>query len=235
MTSRTKGWLLIVGLGIVPPFCIASCGLLTIQALPSARLGLVGSLDELMDHSVTLTASLPHNYGLTPSEIRGGFPALNEKPNELKVALGESFTLRFPDRVVYCTTHFIWQPDPPPPARFVLRFSDSPDEEYVIYGPGDNNYFVQANGGVIPPETASWRLRLGPFTRGPDEAGLPKLWLLRVRFTRQSHTTTEPSLQLQSRSNGGDSTTLVASTVCTCSSSSACSSSPPGGGQGVDS
>jgi hypothetical protein len=154
-----------------------------------ARVGIVG--ESTSGQRVTLTASLPPGYGLTHSEQRAGWEALNQA-NEQHVPLGERFTVEFP-RVSYCVTRFVWTPPPPPPAGFVLRFSDSPAEEYRVWSSaGRSGYVVSVDGIEMPPELAAWKLDLGPFERVSEEPtpsaeqpAPPPLWLLRVRFERQ--------------------------------------------------
>jgi len=168
-------------------FC-AMCGLgaTTIQGLPRARIGIVGSVDPSMltvgtGQPPTLMASLPGGYGLTPSEVRQGLPALNKVGGQEAVLSGP-ITVAFPP-TSYCVTHFIWQPTPPPPALFILRFSDAPAEEYMVWRTG---YFVRRNGIHVPNEQATWRLQVGAFDHDPRDEERPPLWLLHVQFIRQS-------------------------------------------------
>lgn len=168
---------------------IAAYGALTIlgafyvQQLVRVRVGIAG--ESASAGRVTLTASLPPGYGLLRSEQRAGWEPLNPA-YEQRVPLGERFAVEFP-RVSYCTSRFLWMEPPPPPAGFVLRFSDAPAEEYHVWGRGDRSgYVVLADGIEVPPELAAWKLDLGSFERVSERQGAqPPLWLLRVRFEHQ--------------------------------------------------
>ena len=154
------------------------------QQLAWARLGIAGSLESPLGGPVTVTAPLPSGYGLTPREQREDWPALNHV-NEQHAALSGRFTLELP-RIYYCVFRFVWRPLPPPPAGFIVRFSDAPAEEYSLWSDrGRSGYVVRSSGIEVPREQATWRLDLGPFERVADEPKRPPLWLLRVRFEHQ--------------------------------------------------
>ena len=189
------GWVILSGLGAY--LALTVLGAFVTQSLMRARVGIAG--ESTIGQRVTLTASLPSGYGLTLSERRAGSPALNPA-HERHASLSERFTVEFP-RASYCVTRFVWTPPPPPPAAFVLRFSDAPAEEYYVWSrAGQSGYHVRVAGIEMPHELAAWKLDLGPFERvseeptggdGPPASAAEQslrspLWLLRVRFERQS-------------------------------------------------
>ena len=193
--SRVFGRLILGAMGAGLALAVVS---FPIQALPRARVGIAGYVEGEAPARVTLTASLPPGYGLTSSEERAGWPALNQA-GDLRVPLRDHFTAAFPP-AHYCVTRPLWMPLPAPPASFVLRFSDAPSEEYRVWSSGRRSgYVVLADGVEVPPEMAAWKLDLGSFERvsaGPpstEESATPSsgqgarapLWLLRVRFERR--------------------------------------------------
>jgi hypothetical protein len=186
MTRAQRIWRFVILSSLSVYAVLAGVGAMLVQSLAAARVGIVGTLDSPPGQAVTLSVSLPSGYGLIPSEQRAGLPALNHL-GEQEVTLREPFTLTFP-RTYYCTHRLRWASTPPPPVLFVLRFSDAPDEEYVLYRnrAGEPRYLVRWQGNVVPPEQAAWRFRFGPFEHGPDDADHVPLWLLHVHFVRQS-------------------------------------------------
>jgi hypothetical protein len=181
VAPQAKGRILIaVILTFQPLACIA---LVSVQALPAARVGIVGSFDGQLHKPVTVALTLPKGYGLAAGE--GGLPPLN-KPTTQQAILDKDFTLTIPKKQLYCTTHFWWQHHPPPPALFVARFSDAADEDCLIYG-GD--YLVRSGRITVPHDRATWQLRIDGFERVSSE--YPPLWLLRLRVRRTSGADTD--------------------------------------------
>ena len=181
--ARRLGWLTMGALFVALVVGSAS----HVQSLPRARLGIAGSVDALPTREVTVRASLPRSYGLTPVERLAGWPALNTA-REQEAVLAERFTMEFP-RVSYCVTQWAWKPMPPPPVLYVLHFSDAPGEDYVLWRDhgGQPTYFVRRGGVEVPPEAAAWHLQLGTLERGPEDNERVPLWSLPVRFSRQSY------------------------------------------------
>jgi len=155
-----------------------------VQALPRARIGLVG-LESPSVSTVALSVTRPAGYGLSASERREGWPELNDVVVREVALDGSAFRLEFPP-ASNCIHRFLWQKTPPPPAWFVFRFSDAPDQEYVVWSHrGRSLYYVRDSGwNEIPEEQAAWRLHVGPYQpEGPE--GRDRLWLLQVRVERQ--------------------------------------------------
>jgi hypothetical protein len=178
MTAQAKGCILIAVILVVQS--VGCVMLVPVQALPSARVGIAGSFDGPLEKPVKMTATLPKSYGLTSAERVAGLPPLNQ-PRMQEAVLGTDFTLVVSEKQLYCTTHFWWQRDPPPPALFVLRFSDADDETYLIYGPGASEYLVRSSGSKVPHELATYQLQIGGFER---TGSYPYLWLLRLQVRR---------------------------------------------------
>lgn len=185
MSPKTQGWFVISGVlvGMVV-FLILPLGF--VQGLPRARLGVVATLDAPPGEAVQLAVSLPRGYGLTPLERRQGWDELN-KSGEAEVTLGnEPVTVTLP-RVSYCVTYPVWSDPPPPPAHFVLRFSNAPDETYHVFRLRDGGVYLvrDSNGLETPVAQATWKLTIGAF-ESPDPAGTPeRRWLLSIRAERQ--------------------------------------------------
>jgi hypothetical protein len=155
------------------------------QALPTVKLGLSGKLLVPPDQPVTLALSLPRTYGLTAWERRAGLEPLNDE-SPVEVTLGDSpFVVELP-RVTYCTRMWLWQRVPPaPPVRLMLRFSDAPEEEYVIWG---SRYVVlDADHHTIRQDIAGWKLEIGQL-RYQGGLGRNALWLLDLNLAPQSST-----------------------------------------------
>jgi len=185
MSPKTQGWFVIS----VVLAGVAGYGFLIlafVQGLPRARGGVVAVADPPPGEVVRLKVSLPRSYGLTASEQREGWDPLN-KPQEAEATLhGEPVTLTLP-RVSYCATYPIWSDPPPPPAHFVLRFSNAPDETYYVFRRGDRAaYWVRdSNGLETPLERAAWKLSIGEL-ESPDPPGTPeRRWLLSIRAEPQ--------------------------------------------------
>jgi hypothetical protein len=157
-----------------------------VQALPTARVGILGHLDSDIDEQVVLTLSLPTHYGLTAFERRAGWEPLN-KPYEVSaVAVAEPFQVLLP-RVQYCVTQSLWDKTPPPMVWLNLTFADNLGEQYVIFGRrGGLDYVVRNEQGLdVPKSQAGWTLDLGDLlNRGTDEERVP-VWLLEVHLKRQ--------------------------------------------------
>jgi hypothetical protein len=173
---RVMGWLII---GVVLVLWASPASI--VQGLHWARIGVVGSSDQPPDSPVTLTVSLPGSYGLSQSEQRAGWPQLNKPQPPQQVVLGKEFTAQF-SRTTYCVTRLLWKPIPPPPIWLHVRFSDAPDEEYLV---SRRDYEVRSHGVTMSKDQASWRLQLGAVERGPEDAQRVPSWLLHVRFIRQ--------------------------------------------------
>ena len=148
-----------------------------VQSLPTARVGVSGRLAASPDHPVRLVMALPPGYGLTPDERRHKLPALNAE-HQVEVSLEDSqFVVEMPP-VKYCAHYRLWQSTPPPPAWFILRFSDAPQEEYVLWhSGGQSGYLVHGPDREIPSELASWRIEPGEFRLAGGD-GPDAMWLL---------------------------------------------------------
>ena len=165
----------LLGLAIVLP----------VQSLPSAQITVVGKVRGRASHPVTVAVRLPGGYGLTASERRDGWAALNAE-GQVDVALdGSGFAAEMP-RARYCITKWMWQETPPPPAWFVLRFSDAPGEEYVVWSFGGRSGYVVRGleGAEVPGGSAAWRIDVGRLRRreGGDRRDR---WLLDLTLERQ--------------------------------------------------
>jgi hypothetical protein len=77
-------------------------------------------------------------------------------------------------------------PAPPPPARFEIRFSDSPGQTYVVWSNGtDADYRVTDTAGEeVPRQLAAWRIDVGRLERASARA---HAWRLELGL-RQSNT-----------------------------------------------
>jgi hypothetical protein len=156
--------------------CMALCAVCAVsvdQGLPKGRIRILGSLVSTPPEAVTLTARLPRGYGLTASEARDGWEALNPDHVVETVMEGPSFELDFPP-VRYCVTKVVWRPWPPPPAAFILRFSDAPGEEYWVWGAGTKLEYVVLGANRVPmrKEDARWWLRLREYGPARDDQRL---------------------------------------------------------------
>ena len=164
MRRQDFGWLMVgAGTGLGLFMLNASIGLVFFQALVSAHVGIAGKLDSPVGERVTVSVAPAAGYGLTASERREGQDALNQ-PQEAQVVLSDSpFRVVLPRVVRYCTHYPVWRHPPPPPMRFTLRFSDSPDEEYIIFRSRKKATYVvlDSNGLEVSQEQARWRLSLG--------------------------------------------------------------------------
>lgn len=160
---------------LVIAFLSLVCCLIVVptQALPTVKLGLSGKLLVPPDQPVTLALSLPRAYGLTAWERRAGLEPLNHE-SPVEVTLGDSpFVVELP-RVTYCTRMWLWQGVPPaPPVMLMLRFSDAPEEAYVIWG---SQYDVlDADHHTIRQDIAGWKLEIGQL-RYQGGLGRNALW-----------------------------------------------------------
>lgn len=161
-------------------------GAVSVQQLSTSKIGFVGHLETPVDHPVTLLVARPRGYGLTAAERAAGVPELND-PHAVEVIVGQGlFEVHMPPADI-CVTRFMWQDTPPPPFWWRLRFSDAPDEEYMVWSHrGASGYRVRNTAGIeVPKSLAAWRLRLGGF-RPPDRQREERIWLLDVRFERQA-------------------------------------------------
>jgi hypothetical protein len=132
-----------------------------------------------------LQVRLPRGYGLTAAERRAGLPPLNAEHTQELTLDGSTFEVVFPP-VQYCVERALWQPMPPPPAWFVLRFSDAPDEEYLVWDDRQTlGYVVRDARGVERPKgRARWTVRLRGSVPRSDE-GQEDLWLLELDLVPQ--------------------------------------------------
>ena len=185
MSPKTRGWCVITAVMMGMAGC-AVMPLAFVHSLPRARVGVVASLASPTAEPVTVTVALPKGYGLTPLERRANLDPLNE-PHEVEAVLrSEPLEVLLP-RISYCATHPLWSDPPPPPAHFILRFSNAPDETYYVVGVRDTAvYWVRDSGGLeTPVELATWKLTIGAFG-SPDSDGTPeRRWLLSLRAERQ--------------------------------------------------
>jgi hypothetical protein len=191
MSPKTQGWCVISGVFV----WMALSGILSLylsSGLPRARLGVVAALAAPAEEAVQLAVSLPRGYGLTASERREGWDDLNE-PLEAAATLGDEPVRLMLPRVTYCARFPIWGDPPPPPALFVLRFSNAPDETYQVSGSGDEAVYLvrDSSGRDTPVEQATWKLTIGAF-ESPDPPAAPeRRWLLSIRAERQHVTSGE--------------------------------------------
>jgi hypothetical protein len=144
--------------------------------------GVAGTLVSQPDHPVTLAVTLPSGYGLTAEEKKEGAPALNGERRAEVALQGSTFVAEMPP-VLYCTHRFSWRPVPPPPAWFILRFSDAPDEQYVVWRSGRRaGVYVSTPDGVeVRSDMVSWNVEPGEF-RFLGREGVETRWLLDVRL-----------------------------------------------------
>src|SRR5262245_14692367 len=162
---------------VVPTLLVGSCAALSEvapqQALIKAPLGLFVRLATPSEQLVQLTVELPEDYGLTPEERRQDWPALNHTKEQTFTLEREALPVRFPP-AYYCAHYFRWNGPPPPPARFVLRFSDAPDETYLVWGrPNGSRYLVENRNGAVTQDEARWALRISPLTREGVDSDAP--------------------------------------------------------------
>ena len=156
-----------------------------IQELPRARIGLSGRVEGPVGSPVTVDVRRPDGYGLSAAERRAGWPELNERHSGEVVLDGGPFLVEFPP-ARYCVHRFLFQSTPPPPASFLLRFSDAPGEEYVVWAnEGGSDYRVRdSSGNQLEKTDARWTLDLGSF-RSENPGKDDTLWLLDVTFERR--------------------------------------------------
>lgn len=157
-----------------------------VQELATGRIRVSGTLSSPPGAPVMLTARLPSDFGLSERERREEWPALNEEHIE-EVSLSEStFRVEFPP-LMYCVQRWTWAPRPPPPARLVLRFSDAPGEDYVVWNVGEQLGYVvrDAEGASKPKDEAAWRLRIGSYGPAPREGDV-NVWSLSMELARQT-------------------------------------------------
>jgi hypothetical protein len=176
---------ILLAMGIVFVVAVALGMLVPMQCLASARITVVGKVRVPVSPRVTLALQLAPGLGLTASERREGVSPLNDE-RQVQVALdGSSFTVEMP-RIQYCTMKWAWKPVPPPPAWFVLRFSDVPSERYLVWRHRDRwGYAVtDLEGNEVPEDLATWRIDVGPLQRQGAEAGRNR-WLLEIGVERQ--------------------------------------------------
>jgi hypothetical protein len=195
VSPKTQGWCVIAAVLMWMAGC-AVTPLAFLQSLPRARVGVVASLASPTAEPVTVTVALPRSYGLAPLEQRAGLDPLNEAHEAEAVLRSEPVEVLLP-RISYCVTGPLWSDIPPPPAHFVLRFSNAPDETYYVFRLRDRGvYLVRDSSGLeTPAEYATWRLTIGSFD-SPDPAGTPeRRWLLRIRAERQHTEATEGQAQ----------------------------------------
>lgn len=173
MSPKTKGKILICVIVLGLP--CALLGVVPIQALPHARVGVVGSVEGELPSPVKLTISLPSGVGLTRSERRAGLPDLND-PQTTSVMLGPSFAADLPSPMIYCITIFLWQEVPPPDLWLALRFEDAAGELHLV---GRGHYVRGATEG-----DATWKVEVRGLERVEDGQKPPR-YRLRLRLTRR--------------------------------------------------
>jgi hypothetical protein len=163
----------VVGPFVLVGSCAALAEVVPVQAVIKAPLGLSVRLATRSDQAVKLTIELPKDYGLTPQERREGWEPLNHANEQIVVLGTEPTSVVFPP-TNYCAYYFRWNGPPPPPARFVLRFSDAPDERYLVWGGRKGSAYLVTDGKErIPDDAARWALRISPLTRDGADRSSP--------------------------------------------------------------
>jgi len=163
-------------------FVAATVMPLPTQSLVDAHVTIAGKVDEPGSPAAELVLELPRGIGLTASERRDGVEPLNG-PRQVSVPLdGSSFAAEMPIR--YCTMRLTGAPMPAPPAQFVLRFSDSPDETYVVWRHGGKGGYRVTGpaGNEVPGHLAAWQIDVGPLER---EDAAQHRWRLEIAVKRR--------------------------------------------------
>ncbi len=162
--------LILVGMVVMPT-----------QALPTARITVVGHVVSPLSRPASVSVRSSAGYGLTSSEMRAGWSPLNAAKTVEAPITGAGFTAELPP-LRYCVTRWMWQRMPPPPVAFVLRFSDAPEEQYLVSRSrsGLRCVVLGPDGREIRREAATWRIDVMELT--PRRGGAPNRWILDVRL-----------------------------------------------------
>ena len=176
--------LLVLAFGLVGVFGLVM--ITPMQALQTARITVVGKVRAPISRPVGVAVRFPAGYGLSSSERHAGWAPLNDERQVTVELEGADFTAEMPP-VLYCTHMWVWQGTPPPPPPWlVLRFSDAPSEEYVVWSAGDRSgYFVRGlEGNEVPESLGAWRIRAGRLRRQAGDG--QNRWLLDLDVERRS-------------------------------------------------
>jgi hypothetical protein len=168
--------------------------LLSACAAPGSKIGriaLSGTVSESPSDSLSLEVTLPKHYGLGGLDLKMNSPEdFGHKDQTVQVEVVEGrFSFQFPP-LAYHATFWLLPPlgafpkQPPEPAYFV-RFSDTPDEVYLVgFYRGSFKYkvFNRTSRQELKPEEATWSFSRGEYV--PLEDGKTEVWNLRVEASR---------------------------------------------------